>query len=181
VLRGRMLDPPSASKGLPMLAVPRDNNAAARENVRRIVTNKTTLSKSVALIAIVGTMALLFLGVVYGVLSPREWAFGMLAWFAAILLLAIVRKRMARKNLSPSAQPAIVLDDRARRRIHRRIWMNKVWIGVLAVCLPVGIVNGVSHRAWLPTLVGIVMNPLLMYVAIREIRRRRTLLDSPRP
>src|ERR1700722_4269122 len=175
-----MLDPPSASKGLPMLAVPRDNNAAARENVRRNVTNKTTLSKSVALIAIVGTMALLFLGVVYGVLSPREWAFGMLAWFAAILLLAIVRKRMARKNLSPSAEPAIVLDDRARRRILGGIWRKKVWIGLLAVSLPIGIANGVAHRAWLPTLVGVGMNLLLMYAAMLEIRRRRTLLDSPR-
>jgi uncharacterized membrane protein YfcA len=145
------------------------------------VTNKTTLSKSVALIAIFGTMAMLFLGFLYGILSPREWAFGMLACFAGLLLLAIVRKQMTRNNLLSNAEPAIALDDRARRRIHRRIWMNKVWIGVLAVCLPVGIGNGISHRAWVPTLVGVGMNLLLMYVAIWEIRRRRTLLNSPRP
>jgi hypothetical protein len=54
-----------------------------------------------------------------------------------------------------------------------------VWIGVLAVCLPIGIVNGVAHRAWLPTLIGVGMNLLLMYAAMLEIRRR-TLLDSPR-
>ena len=142
--------------------------------------NKNTFSKFVALIAIFGPSALLLLGFVYGILSPREWAFGMLVWFAALLLLAIVRKQMARKTLSSSAEPVVVLDDSARRRILRGIWRNKVWIGVLAVCLPIGIVNGVAHRAWLPTLAGVGINLLLIYVAIREIRRRRTLLDSPR-
>ena len=142
--------------------------------------NKNTFSKFVALIAIFGPSALLLLGFVYGILSPREWAFGMLVWFAALLLLAIVRKQMARKTLSSNAEPVVVLDDSARRRILRGIWRNKVWIGVLAVCLPIGIVNGVAHRAWLPTLAGVGINLLLIYVAIREIRRRRTLLDSPR-
>ena len=117
-------------------------------------------------------VTLLFLGFVYGILSPGQWAFGMLVWFAALLLLAIVRKRTARKTLLSSAEPAIVLDDRARRRILRGIWMNKVWISVLAVCLPIGVVNGVAHRAWLPTLAGMGMNLLLMHVAIWEIRRR---------
>ncbi len=148
--------------------------------MRKIVAKKKTFSKSVALIAIFGPWALLFLGFVYDILSPREWAFGMLAWFAALLLLAIVRKQTARKTLLSSTEPAIVLDDRARRRILRGIWMNKVWIGVLAVCLPIGIVNGLAHRAWLPTLVGVGMNLLLMYVSIWEMRPRRTLLDSPR-
>ncbi|HXN99747.1 MAG TPA: hypothetical protein VN881_11785 [Candidatus Acidoferrales bacterium] len=142
--------------------------------------NKNTFSKFVALIAIFGPSALLLLGFVYGILSPREWAFGMLVWFAALLLLAIVRKQMARKTVSSSAEPVVVLDDSARRGILRGIWRNKVWIGVLAVCLPIGIVNGVAHRAWLPTLAGVGINLLLIYVAIREIRRRRTLLDSPR-
>jgi len=144
------------------------------------VANKNTFSKFVALIAIFGPSALLLLGFVYGILSPREWAFGMLVWFAALLLLAIVRKQMARKTVSSSAEPVVVLDDSARRGILRGIWRNKVWIGVLAVCLPIGIVNGVAHRAWLPTLAGVGINLLLIYVAIREIRRRRTLLDSPR-
>ena len=162
-----------------MLAVPRDNDAA-RVSARRIVTKTATFSKSVALTAIFGTVALLLLGFVYGILSPREWAFGMLAWFAALLLLAFVRERMTGNNLLSNAETAIALDDRARRRILRRIWMNKVWIGVLAVCLPIGIVNGVAHRAWLPTLIGVGMNLLLMYAAMLEIRRRRTLLDSPR-
>ncbi|MGD0403952.1 MAG: hypothetical protein ABSB66_12245 [Candidatus Acidiferrales bacterium] len=163
-----------------MLVVPRNNDAATQETCEESVAMKNTFSKSVAVIAIFGPWALLFLGFVYGVLSPREWAFGMLIWFAALLLLAIVRKRTTRKTLSSSAEPAVILDDRARRRILRMIWMNKVWIGVLAVCLPIGIVNGVAHRAWLPTLAGVGMNLLLIYIAISEIRRRRTFLDSPR-
>jgi hypothetical protein len=163
-----------------MLVGPRNNDDATQETCEESVAKKNTFSKSVALIAIFGPWALLFLGFVYGILSPREWAFGMLVWFAALLLLAIVRKRTTWKTLSSSAEPAVVLDAHARRRILRRIWMNKVWIGVLAVCLPIGIVNGVAHRAWLPTLAGVGMNLLLMYVAIWDIRRRRTLLDSPR-
>jgi hypothetical protein len=163
-----------------MLVVPRNNDVATQETCEESVAKKNTFSKSVALIVIFGPWALLFLGFVYGILSPREWAFGMIVWFAALLLLAIVRKRTTRETLSSSAEPAIVLDDRARRRILQRIWMNKVWIGVLALCLPIGIVNGVTHRAWLPTLAGVGINLLLMYVAVREIRRRQALLDSPR-
>lgn len=142
---------------------------------------KYMFPKTAALTVIIfGPVLLLFLGAVYNILSSREWAIGMLVWFAAILLFAIVRKLTARKTLASTVVPTIVIDDGARRRILRRIWLNKISIGILVVVLPFGIANGVAHRAWLPTLVGVGMNLLLMYVLAQEIRRRRMLLDSPR-
>jgi hypothetical protein len=136
-------------------------------------------SKVVASIAIFGAVALLFVGAVYDILTPREWAIGMLVWFAALLLFAAIRKRLTTRTALANTGPSIKLDDRARTRILRRIWIDKVWIGVLAVCLPIGIANGVAHHAWLPTITGVTINLLLMYVAIRDIRQRRTLLGWP--
>ena len=141
---------------------------------------KDIFSKAVALTVIFGPMVLLFLGSVYQVLSPREWAIGMLVWFVAILLFAIARKLTARRTLASTAVPTIAIDDNTRKRVLRGIWIKKIWIGVLVVSLPIGIVNGVVHRAWLPTLTGVGINLLLMYVSAQEIRRRRMLLDSPR-
>ena len=76
-----------------------------------------------------------------------------------------------------SAGPEIALTDDTRRRILRAIWMRKVWIGVLALLLPFGIANGVAQRAWLPTLVGVGMNLLLMFVSARQIRRLRERIN----
>jgi hypothetical protein len=76
-----------------------------------------------------------------------------------------------------SAEPAIALDDHTRRRILREIWMLKVWIGVLALLLPLGIANGVAHRAWSPTLVGVGVNLLWMYGSALAIRRLRERLN----
>ncbi len=146
-----------------------------------IVVKKNTFSIVVAMIAILGSNVLLLLGVAHGILSPREWAFGVLAWFAAIFLWAVVRKRAARKTLSSNAGPPVALGSHARRRIRRTIRMSKAWIGVLAVCLPIGVVDGVAHRAWLPTLTGVGISVLMMYVALQKIRRLRTLVaDLPR-
>ena len=136
---------------------------------------KNTFWKAVTLVVILGPIALTFLGFVSGLLSPREWAIGIVFSFAAMLLLAVVRQRMARRAHLLGAPPGAALDVGARRRILRRIRMNKAWIGVLAVCLPVGIVDGVEHRAWFPTAAGVGVNLLLMYVAIEKIRRLRTL------
>jgi hypothetical protein len=143
------------------------------------VAKKDILSKTVALTVIFGPLVLLFLGSVYNILSAREWAIGMLVWFAAILLFAIVRKLTARKTLASTVVPTMAIDDGARRRILRGIWINKISIGLLLVVLPFGIANGLAHRAWLPTLAGAGMNLLLMYVLAQQIRRRRMLLDSP--
>jgi hypothetical protein len=144
------------------------------------VIRKNIFLKMVALLVILGIPSLLFLGLVYNALSPREWSIGLLAWFATIALWATLKKRAEKKALVSSAEPAIALDDDARRRILRQIWMSKAWIGVLALLLPVGIANGVAHRAWLPTFVGVGMNLLWMSVAAQEIKRRRKRLNLSR-
>jgi hypothetical protein len=79
-----------------------------------------------------------------------------------------------------SAEPAIALDDDTRRRILRGIWVRKVWIGVLALLLPLGIANGVAQRAWLPTLVGVGVNLLWMYGSALAIRRLRERINLSR-
>lgn len=141
---------------------------------------KNIFLKIVALLVILGVPALLFLALVHNALSPREWSIGLLAWLATITLWATLKKRAEKKALVSSAEPAVALDDDTRRRILRRIWMSKVWIGVLALLLPVGIANGVAHRAWLPVFVGVGMNLLLMYAAAQEIKRRRKRLNLTR-
>ena len=141
---------------------------------------KNIFLEMVALLVILGVPALLFLALVYNALSPRGWSIGLLAWFATIALWATLKKRAEKKAFRPSADPPIALDDDTRRRISRRIWMSKVWIGVLVLLLPVGIANGVAHRAWLATFVGVGMNLLLMYVAAQEIKRRQKRLNLTR-
>jgi hypothetical protein len=136
--------------------------------------------KTVALVVIFGVPAILCLGLAYGSLSPREWAIGFIAWFATLLLWAIIGKLVAKKTLASSAEPAIALDDDAHKRILREIWLCKAWIGILAVLLPVGIANGVVHRAWLPTVTGVGMSLLWMYVTAQAIRRRRGQLNLTR-
>jgi hypothetical protein len=79
-----------------------------------------------------------------------------------------------------SAESAIALDDDTRRRILRGIWIRKVWIGVLALLLPFGIANGVAQRAWFPTLAGVGMDLLWMYVTAHEIRRLRERINLTR-
>lgn len=128
----------------------------------------------------IGVPVLLVLGAVYSLLSPREWAFGMIAWVAMLLLLASARKRAAKKMLISGVEQNSVVDDDARKRTLRDIRKRKVWIGVLIVLLPIGIAEGMVHRAWLPTLAGVGISLTLMYVAIREIRQRRKSLDFTR-
>jgi len=58
----------------------------------------------------------------------------------------------------------------------RSIVAAKVWIGVLLVLFPIGLVNGISHHAWAPTISGAVVSALMIYVGVAQIRRlRRTL------
>jgi len=144
------------------------------------VARKRRFLIAVAIAASVGAPTLLFLGLVYNILSPREWAIGLFASWAVVLLWAFVRKMTQKKNLTSSGEPAPALDERARKRIARGIWFKKVWIVLLAVSLPVGIAGGVAQRAWLPTLVGVGINLLWTYVTIVEIRRRRERLGLSR-
>jgi membrane protease YdiL (CAAX protease family) len=144
---------------------------------KAIVANKNKYLKTVAILVVLGVPALLFLGFFSDTLSPRKWAIGLLAWYFTLIIWAIVRKLTARKTLESSAEPPIVLDEKTRKRNLRAIWMMKAWIGILAVSLLFGIANGVANRAWLATSVGVVMNLLLTYVALREIKRRRKRLN----
>jgi hypothetical protein len=142
-----------------------------------MVARKNVYSIVVALVVILGFQALLYLGLAYSILSFREWGIGLLAWFAIPLLWTVVRKLAPKNDLASSGEPAIALSERARKRSLRGIWITKAWICLLAVALPFGIANGVAHRAWLPTLIGVGMNLLLMHVAIQRIRWRRERLN----
>jgi len=90
--------------------------------------------------------------------------------------------RYPRPTMEPrsSGEPAIAPEDDNRKRILRGIWMRKVWIGVLALLLPLGIANGVAHHAWLPSLVGMGMNLLWMYASALGIKRLREQLNLSR-
>lgn len=128
-----------------------------------------------------GVPILLVLGSVHGLLSPREWAFGMIAWVAMLLLLASAQKRAAaKKEPMLGEEQSSAVDDNARKRVLRDIRKWKLWIGILMVLLAIGIADGIAHRAWLPTLAGVAISLMLMYVAIRKITQRRKKLDSTR-
>jgi hypothetical protein len=126
-----------------------------------------------AIVGIFGSPALLFVGATYGILSPRGFGIGLLLWFAIIVAVAIVRKLTIKASATGSQ---IAVDERTRRRILRGIRMNKIWIGLLLVCLPLGIVKGLAERAWLPTVFGVVINQLLIYAAAQQIKRQRRQL-----
>jgi len=138
---------------------------------------KEKLLVAAAVVAIVVIQLLLLLGFVYGILSPRQWAVGLLIWFAVLLLWVLFRRMTQRKSLVSSGEPHPPLDERARKRILRMIWRTKVWIGMLAVLFPLGIAYGIAQRVWLPTIVGGAISLLWMYVSIQEIRRQRKRLS----
>ena len=138
---------------------------------------KSRLVKSVVVLVVLGVPLLLFLGAGFNVLSPREVAGGVLAWFVGILIWAAVAQFLTRKSLASAKEPVVPLDDRTRRRIIRRIRTYKIWFGVLVVCLPLGIANGVAQRAWLQTIVAIGISLFLMYGTLQVIRGLRKRLD----
>ena len=138
---------------------------------------KSLFRMTVAIALIIGAPLGLFSGAVYQLISPRELGIGMLAWFATLFLWAAATK-LREKNSASSVTPGPIIDDRIRRRILRRILLGKVWIGALAVSLPLGIANGIIHRAWLPTVAGVAINLILTYATIYEIRRWRRRLDG---
>lgn len=138
---------------------------------------KSTLWKAGGAVLIFAVPLLLTLGLGYRFLSPREWAAGFLTWFAAMVLWALVRKRSTRRTSELTSGPATALDDEARKRILREIWVRKALIGVLAVVLVIGVVNAATHRAWIAILTGGGMNLLLMYVLAQKIKGRRDRLN----
>ena len=148
--------------------------------VEGTMANKNRLSKTVALAVIIGAPLLLCLGLGYDILSPRGWAIGILAWFAALLSWTIVGKLAGKGTVASTGVPGTEFNDDDRRRISRGIWVRKIWICILAMALPIGIANGIAHRAWLPTLSGVGINLILIYAAIQDIGRRRRRLDCTR-
>jgi hypothetical protein len=130
----------------------------------------------------VGVLFLLNLALRRGILSPREEGIGMLAWAVSLCVLVMfLGKRAAREYRLVHGEYGTTIDDITRKRRLRSIQIMKVWIGILAVLLPIGIVNGIVHRAWLPTLSGVGMNLLFMYVARESIRRLRKSLNVEPP
>jgi hypothetical protein len=77
---------------------------------------KNAFLKTVALITILGVPTLLSFGLAYDVLSPREWAIGLVIWFAALLFWTAKRKLAAKKRLEPNTKPAMALNDDVHRR-----------------------------------------------------------------
>lgn len=119
-----------------------------------------------------GLLVLMIFGAGYGELSPREWVIGVVACTFAL----IVALRMIRRSQGPSkAEPN--LDEATRKGISRRIRRNKVLVVSLAAVFPIGVIDGVSQRAWLPTLAGAGVSVFLMLVAARDIRRDRKSLS----
>jgi hypothetical protein len=129
---------------------------------------------------IIGVPTLLFLAATYNLLSPREWAFGMIAWFATLLFWASIAKRAEKNAPTSSAEQTNALDDNVRNRILRNIRIRKVWIVALVVLLPIGIANGATHHAWLPTLAGVGMSLMIIYVEVRAIKHQQERLTLTR-
>lgn len=130
-----------------------------------------------ALALIISAQVLLFVGYVYGVLSARLWAFATLACFAIVLLWVSVRRFAAKENRPSRSERESPLDELTRKRLLRSIRFEKVWIAALAVCLPVGIVNGMEQHLYWPLAIGIGINLSLMYVAIGRIKRLKSRLE----
>ena len=88
---------------------------------------KNTFAITVTLTVLYGSMALLFLGVVYNILSPREFGIGLLALVVGFpILMWYFAKRRAKKYRLSYADSSPAIDDKARRRITRRILRNKI-------------------------------------------------------
>lgn len=142
---------------------------------------KKVLFQAVVLSFMIGAMILLWLALSRGMLSPREWAIGMLVWIAALLIsMALVRKERSNRDMPSTSTVGTVVDEVVRKRALRQIRMWKIWIALLAIAFPIGVANGVAQRAWVATLGGAGISILIMSVAIREIKRLNRSLNLTR-
>ncbi len=136
------------------------------------VTKTIAINTVIGLILSLGILGLLNLGLRRGVLSSREVAVGMVLWTIGICAIEVfLGRRLAENYRISQGKLEATLYDVTQKPQLRRIRIRKVWIGILAALLPIGIANGILYRAWLPTLVGAVMNLLMIYVAREDIRR----------
>ncbi|HTP44958.1 MAG TPA: hypothetical protein VMJ13_10345 [Candidatus Acidoferrum sp.] len=147
-------------------------NAAAASNVARLRVSLQLIGLFVTLFGPV----LLLLGSHNHIIPDRGFAIGLLSYFVAVILLVALVKLLERKQPTSDAQRAMSLDDKTRRWLERWILLLKVWIGILAVSLPLGIANGIVQHALLPTSVGVAINLLMMYLAAQGIKRTQKLI-----
>lgn len=131
-----------------------------------------------ALVVTFVTPVLLFAMTAHEVLTIRECAIGMLAWFVASNALAVmIRREIKLARIAKGPQPEVPLDERTRKRILRRIRGYKIWVGLLLFSLPFGVAEGIKEHFGIALLGPVAINQALMWISIREIRRLRRLLD----
>lgn len=147
-------------------------NAASARNVARIRVGLQLVGFFVFLFG----PALLLLASHNRIVPDRRFAIGLLSYFGAVMLFAALVKLLERKQSPSDAQRAVSLDDKTRRWLERWILLLKVWIGILAVSLPLGIAKGIVQQALLPTSVGVAINLLMMYLAAQGIKRTQKLI-----
>lgn len=144
----------------------------------RGMTKTVVISAVVMLTVSLGALTFLALGAEHRILSPREVAAGLLMWMVGFIVWSsFVRRRVAREARSHHMEARSGADDISRRRRLRSIRFGKVWIGVLVVLLPIGIVIGVRQHEYLPMLSGGGMSLLTMYVIAKRIERLKRMLD----
>lgn len=134
--------------------------------------------KITAAVVILGIPLSLFAAVVYQSISPREYITGMLVWFVALIGLSVAGTLTAKRRASEATQPVIPPNENTRRRIQRGIRRRKVWIVFLAIVLPLGTADGIAHRAWIPTSIGVAINLMMIYVLAQDIGERRRQIDQ---
>ena len=147
-------------------------NAATARNVARVRIGLQLIGLFVFLFG----PALLLLANHNHFAPDRSFALGVLSYFGAVMLLTALVKLLERKRPPSDAERAISLDDKTRRWLELWIMLLKLWIGILAILLPIGIVNGIVQRALLPTSVGVAINLSMMYLASKGIRRTHKLI-----
>jgi hypothetical protein len=147
-------------------------NAAAARNVARI---RVGLQLSGLFVFLFGP-ALLLLASHNRIVPDRRFAIGLLTYFGAVMLFAALVKLLERKRSPSDAEREVRPDHKTRRWLELWISVLKIWIGMLAISLPIGIANGVMQRALLPTSVGVAINLSMMYLAAKGIKRTQKLI-----
>jgi hypothetical protein len=147
-------------------------NAAIARNVARIRVGVQLIGLFVFLFG----PALLLLASHNHFAPDRSFALGVLSYFGAVMVLMALVKLLERKRSPSDAQRTVSFDDKTRQWLELWILLLKVWIGILAISLPIGITNGIMQRALLPTSAGVAINLSMMYLAAQGIKRTHKLI-----
>src|ERR1700723_2924853 len=97
---------------------------------------KRLVTRGIIALAGVCVTVLLSLGFIFQIVPPRVGARVILLWFVIVILLLARLQSLDRKRAVSDAKPAIYLDDKTVRWSESWILLLKVWIGILAVSLP---------------------------------------------